>query len=289
MSVPFDSVPAWTTVGQEDDMGGKQTRQWRAIFVSDLHLGTHACQAENFLAFLRGHDADAIYLVGDIVDFWRMARRTYWTQAHNDVVQKLLRKARKGTRIVLVPGNHDEAFDDFLGWRFGNIDVKSEAVHETASGLRLLVMHGDQFDGVVYYARSLVWLGDLSYAIAMWVSGPVTAIRSRLGLRHWSLAAYLKKNFKQAVDFIDRFEKALASEAERRGFDGIVCGHIHHAADKTIGGIYYLNCGDWVESCTALAEDREGRIWLLWWTDQSLEIKLPPLTEADSCGVAIAA
>ena len=272
-------------------MSGEQARHWRAIFVSDLHLGTPACRAERFLEFLRNHDAETIYLVGDIVDFWRMSKRTYWAQAHNDVVQKLLRKARKGTRIVLLPGNHDEALDQFLGWQFGNIEVRAEAVHETVDARRILVMHGDQFDGIVCYARSLVWLGDMSYEVVMWGSGLVSALRSRLGLSHWSLAAYLKQNFKQAVDFINRFEKALAGEAERRGFDGVICGHIHHAADKTIGEVRYLNCGDWVENCTALAEDREGRIWLLRWADQARarEVELPPGAEAAGRGVAIAA
>lgn len=270
-------------------MSDEQPRQWRAIFVSDLHLGTHACQAEKFLGFLRENDAETIYLVGDIVDFWRMRRRTHWAQAHNDVVQKLLRKARKGTQVILLPGNHDEAFDEFLGWHFGNIQLKAEAVHETADGQRLLVMHGDQFDGVVYYARSLVWLGDLSYAVVMWSSGLIAAIRSRFGLCHWSLAAYLKANFKQAVDFIDRFEKALSGEAQRRGFDGIVCGHVHHAADKLVGTVRYLNCGDWVESCTALAEDADGRIWLLRRPAEANEVQLSPVTEVAGNRHAVAA
>jgi UDP-2,3-diacylglucosamine pyrophosphatase LpxH len=263
--------------------------QWRTIFVSDLHLGTHSCQAKDFLEFLRKNEAETIYLVGDIVDFWRIRHRPYWTQEQNDILQKILRQGRKGTRIVLLPGNHDEAFDAFTGWRFGNIEVRSEAVHETADGRRLLVIHGDHFDGVVYYARSLLWLGNWSYAIAMWITGPFTAIRFQLGVCRWSLAAHLKQNFKQAVNLIARFETALSSEAERRGLDGVICGHIHHAADKMIDGLRYLNCGDWVGSRTALAEDREGRICLLRWANRSVDSKSPPKIETTSSEVAIAA
>lgn len=235
-------------------------RRWRTIFISDVHLGTRGCRAKELLDFLRHNDAETIYLVGDIVDFWRLKHRVFWAHDHNDVVQKLLRKARKGTRVVFVPGNHDEAMDQFWDWHFGNIEVLQETTHTTADGRQLLVIHGDQFDGVVRYARWLVMFGDMSYIMAIWSNRAVNAIRSRLGLEHWSLAGYLKEHFKHIVEFIDRFENAVCEEASRRGFDGVVCGHIHHAANKHINGLHYLNCGDWVESCTALVEDHDGNI-----------------------------
>lgn len=241
-----------------------QPMHWRSLFLSDIHLGTRACRAPELLEFIRRNDAETIYLVGDLVDFWRM-RRANWSQEHNDVIQKLLRKARKGTRIIVVPGNHDEAFDAYCGLTFGNVEIRSEAVHQTADGVRLIVMHGDEFDGVVHYARWFAALGDASYVAAIAANGIVNRVRQYIGLGHWSLAVYMKRNIKQAVAFIDRFERALASAAQRRGFDGVVCGHIHHAADKTIDGVRYLNCGDWVEGCTALAEDHDGRFHLLRW------------------------
>jgi UDP-2,3-diacylglucosamine pyrophosphatase LpxH len=288
MTVPSVMVDV-RTAERRGNLESTPPFQWRTIFVSDLHLGTQGCQANDFLEFLRQNDAETIYLVGDIVDFWRIRHRPYWTQEQNDILQKILRKGRKGTQIVLLPGNHDEAFDAFIGCSFGNIEVRSEAVHETADGRRLLVVHGDHFDGVVYYARSLLWLGNWSTTIAMWITGPFTAIRFRLGVSRWSLAAHLKQNFKQATNLIARFEKTLSSEAERRGLDGVICGHIHHADDKMINGLRYLNCGDWVSSRTALAEDSAGRICLLRWANRSIDSTSLPEIETTSSEVAIAA
>ncbi|MGE0626735.1 MAG: UDP-2,3-diacylglucosamine diphosphatase [Hyphomicrobiaceae bacterium] len=244
-------------------MIGTTQPEYRAIFISDLHLGTRSCRADAILDFLRDYDADTIYLVGDVVDFWRLRHAPFWPQQHNDVIQKLLRKVRKGSRLVFIPGNHDEALGGYCGAQFGGIEVMSETVHETADGRRLLILHGDAFDGMVNCGRWLSVLGDRSYKLALWSNRLVNRARHLAGFGEWSLAAFLKQHVKQAVKFIERFEHAVSAEAQRRGFDGVVCGHVHHAADKTVNGIAYLNCGDWVESCTALVEDRQGRVHLV--------------------------
>jgi len=251
--------------GSEADDDGPDITRHRAIFLSDIHLGTRASQAGELLEFLKHNDADTIYLVGDIVDFWRVKRGPVWPQAHNDVLQKLMRKVRKGSRLVYIPGNHDEGLRDYAGSHFGGIEIVRQCVHETAEGQRLLVMHGDEFDVVVRYARWLALLGDHGYELALWTNRPLNWVRRHLGLGYWSLSGYLKLRVKQAVNFIGEFEVALASEARRAGADGIVCGHIHHAADRMIDGIRYLNCGDWVESCTALVESPSGEVRLVRW------------------------
>lgn len=235
------------------------------MFLSDFHLGTKGCQAEMLLDFLRAHDADTIYLVGDIVDGWRLRKGWYWPQSHNDVVQKLMRKARKGARIVYIAGNHDEFLRDFLGLNLGNIEFADEAIHVTATGRRLLVMHGDRLDVVMAHAKWLAYLGDWAYETALALSAYVSLVRRRLGLTYWSLSAWAKLKVKQAVGFIGRFEELLCIEARKHDVDGVVCGHIHHAADREIDGMRYLNCGDWVESCTAILEHRDGRIELVRW------------------------
>jgi len=241
--------------------------KYRALFVSDLHLGTRSSQAEAFLDFLRHHEADVLYLVGDIIDFWRVKRGPVWLQSHNDVLQKLLRKVRKGTRIVFIPGNHDEALRDYCGMWFGGIEIHHDIIHTAADGRRYLVMHGDEFDVVVRYAKWLAFLGDRSYEFALWCNYPLNWVRRRFGFGYWSLSSYLKLRVKTAVNFIGEFEHALAEEAKRRDVQGVICGHIHHAADRPIAGVRYLNCGDWVESCTALAEDENGQIHLIRWHD----------------------
>jgi UDP-2,3-diacylglucosamine pyrophosphatase LpxH len=240
-------------------------RQFRAIFVSDLHLGARSSQAEAFIDFLRHHDAGTIYLVGDIVDFWSMKRSPSWQQSHNDVLQKLLRKARKGARIVFIPGNHDEAVRGYCGMTFGAIEIRHNAVHVTADGRRFLVIHGDEFDVSARYSKWFRMLGDRSYEFAQWCDGPLNRVRRWLGRDRWSLLTFLKLNMKSAVRFIDQFERAVAAEAKRRYLDGVICGHVHHLADRTIDGVRYLNCGDWMESCTAIAEDNEGQLHLIRW------------------------
>ena len=239
----------------------------RTVFISDVHLGTPGCQAEALLDFLRCVECETLYLVGDIVDGWQLMRRWYWPQAHNDVVQKVLRKARKGTRVVLVPGNHDEFARRYLGHSFGGIEVVEDAVHQTADGRRFWVMHGDLFDGVVQCAPWLAHIGDSLYTLALRLNRALNSARARLGLPYWSLSRYLKLKVKRAVSFIGDFEMAVIREAKRRGVDGVVCGHIHHAELRTVDGLTYANDGDWVESLTALVEHGDGRLEVIEWSE----------------------
>jgi UDP-2,3-diacylglucosamine pyrophosphatase LpxH len=237
----------------------------RTIWISDVHLGTSGCQAAYLLDFLRHNECDTLYLVGDIIDGWQLRRGWYWNQSHNDVVQKVLRKARKGTRVIFVPGNHDEFARQFIGLSFGDIEVADESVHVTADGRRLLVIHGDRFDGVIQHARWLAFVGDALYTVSLRLNHWFNRARSRLGLQYWSLSQYLKHRVKNAVSFISDFEQALAREARRRGLDGVVCGHIHKAEIREIDGVLYCNDGDWVESLTALAEADDGSLRLITW------------------------
>jgi UDP-2,3-diacylglucosamine pyrophosphatase LpxH len=241
----------------------------RALFISDIHLGTRTAQAAPLLAFLRTCEADTIYLVGDIIDFWRVRRGPYWPQSHNDVLQKLMRRVRKGTRLVYIPGNHDEALRDYCGTAFGGIEIVRDAIHSTATGRTYLVTHGDDFDIVVRTARWLALLGDRGYELALWLNTPLNWVRRHCGFGYWSLSAYLKYRVKKAVAFIGAFEEAVANEARRRGVEGVICGHIHHAADHTLHGVHYLNCGDWVESCTALVETMDGELRILKWSQSA--------------------
>lgn len=246
-------------------------RSYRTLFISDVHLGTRASQADMLLEFLKYNDADTIYLVGDILDFWRIKRGAVWPQSHNDVLQKLLRKVRKGARIIYIPGNHDEGLRDYCGMHFGGIEIARQAVHVMADGRRFIVLHGDEYDVVVRYARWLAFLGDRGYELALWSNWPLNFVRRRLGLGYWSLSAYLKHRVKTAVSFIGAFETNLAEEARRHEVDGVICGHIHHAADRMIGDVHYLNTGDWVESCTAIGETHTGEIELIRWLDVARE------------------
>ena len=243
------------------------THHLRTLFISDVHLGSRGAQAERLLDFLRWHDADTIYLVGDIIDGWKMKNGWYWPQSHNDVVQKLLRKARKGSRIIYVPGNHDEFLRGYYGTHFGGIEVAETAIHTGVDGRRYLVIHGDHFDLVVTQARWLALLGDKAYDAAIVLNRWFNAIRRMLRLPYWSLSQWAKHKVKNAVNFIGAFETTLAAEAQRHNADGVICGHIHHAAIHDKFGVRYINCGDWVESCTAIAEHEDGRIEIITWTD----------------------
>lgn len=254
--------------------------QLRALFISDVHLGTRTAQAERLLDLLRHCEADVIYLVGDIIDFWKVRRGPHWPQAHNDVLQKLMRKVRKGARLVLVPGNHDEALRDYAGMQFGGIEVHRDIVHTTGRGQRYIVMHGDEFDMVVRTAKWLALLGDRGYEFALWLNHPLNWVRRHFGLGYWSLSAYLKYRVKKAVAFIGAFEEAVAAEARRRGADGVICGHIHHASDRQFLGTHYLNCGDWVESCTAVIETRDGELRVIQWAEIGREHAAVPRTQS---------
>src|SRR5882757_9147664 len=220
-----------------------QPARHRTIFLSDIHLGTRGCQAELLLDFLKRNESEHLYLVGDIVDGWRLKRWWYWPQAHNDVVQKILRKARKGTNVIYIPGNHDEAARQYCQLTFGDVRVEEEAIHVQPDGKKLLIIHGDQFDGIVRYAKWLAILGDWAYNTALRINTAFNWARRKLGLSYWSLSAYLKHKVKNAVQFVANYERAVANEARRRGVDGVVCGHIHHAEIRDIDGILYCNDG----------------------------------------------
>jgi len=240
-------------------------RRVRTIFISDIHLGTPGCQALALLDFLRQYPCEQLYLVGDIVDGWQLRKRWYWPQPHNDVVQKLLRAARKGCRVVYVPGNHDEFARQFTGLHFGGIEVAREAEHTTANGRRLWIIHGDEFDAVVQCAKWLAYVGDSLYEWSLRLNRHLNRVRGRLGLPYWSLSAYLKHKVKKALNYVTDFERAVAHEARRRGYQGVVCGHIHRAEMRLIEGVLYCNDGDWVESRSALIEHLDGTLELMHW------------------------
>jgi UDP-2,3-diacylglucosamine pyrophosphatase LpxH len=252
-----------------------ETDSVRAIWISDIHLGTPGCQAHALLEFLKQYECKSLYLVGDIIDGWQLRRSWYWPQSHNDVVQKILRKARKGTRVVFVPGNHDEFARRYVLHNFGGVDIVDDCVHETADGRRLWVTHGDLFDGVIQCAKWLAYAGDMAYEFTLKTNRYLNLLRGRLGLPYWSLSRYLKFKVKRAVSYVCAFEEAVAKEARLRGLDGVVCGHIHHAEMRTIDGILYCNDGDWVESLTALVEHHDGRLEIIDWSSRLDETHSP--------------
>lgn len=245
-------------------MATEETR-YRTLFLSDLHLGTKGCQAELLLDFLKCHDAETIYLVGDIVDGWRLRSGWYWPQSHNDIVQKLLRKVRKGARMIYIPGNHDDFAREYVGYSLGGVEIMREALHVTADGRRLVITHGDEFDIVVRHARWLAFLGGWAYEVALRANTVFNIVRRRLGFPYWSFSAWAKLKVKNAVNFIGSFEQALVDYARRNEAQGVVCGHIHHAAIRTIDGLTYVNTGDFVESCSAVVEHVDGRLEIIRW------------------------
>ncbi len=242
--------------------------RYRSIWISDVHLGFRGCRADFLLDFLRNTECEYLYLVGDIIDVWEMKNRMFWPQEHNNVVRTILGKAKHDTKVIYIPGNHDEVLRDFVGMEFGNVSIQKDAIHVTAAGKRLLVLHGDEFDSVVQVSRWLAMLGNRVYDWLLYLNRWVNVFRRKLGFPYWSLAAYLKHKVKNAVQFISDFEQAVARETERRGVDGVVCGHIHHAEITTHNDILYCNDGDWVESCTALVERHDGTLELINWTER---------------------
>lgn len=242
-------------------------KNYKTIFISDIHLGSKACQAELLLDFLKHNDSEKLYLVGDIVDGWRLKRKWYWPQSHNDVVQKILRKARKGSEIIYVPGNHDEGLRRYVGTHFGGIEVRPTDIYEAVNGDKYLVLHGDSFDNVMLYARWLASIGDHAYDLVLRLNTVFNGLRRLMGLRYWSLSAFLKIKVKNAVQFISEFERVLVQEAQKAGVQGVICGHIHHAQMKRYGDVIYMNDGDWVESCTALVEHFDGTWEIVFWAD----------------------
>jgi UDP-2,3-diacylglucosamine pyrophosphatase LpxH len=244
------------------DKSPEGPRRYRAGWISDAHLGTRGCNATALLNFLRENDFETLYIVGDLIDIWSLRRGIYWPQQHNDVIQKILRKSRKGTHVMYIPGNHDELVADFCG-AYGNIDIKQRAIHVTASGERILVIHGHELDTVVQNVRWLAFAGDLGYQFLLSLNPLINFVRRRFGLGYWSLSAYAKRRVKDAVSFIGKFEAAVAHYAKRDHVDAVLCGHIHSAAIREFGNVTYYNCGDWVESCTALVEGDDGILSML--------------------------
>jgi UDP-2,3-diacylglucosamine pyrophosphatase LpxH len=244
----------------------------RSVFVSDVHLGTRACQADRLLDFLREHPSEFLYLVGDIIDFWAMSRSVQWARSHNTVVQKVLRRARHGCEVIFVPGNHDEALREYGGIAFGDIRVEQEWVHQAADGKRYWLVHGDEFDQVTRHHRWVAVLGDVAYNVLVGINLWLSRLRRLLRRSgYWSLAGYAKAKVKKAVNFIFDFEDAIAHATRARKLDGVICGHIHWAADRDIEGVRYLNCGDWVDSCSAIVEHTDGRMEIVRWHDRALK------------------
>ena len=245
-----------------------ERRNYRTVWISDVHLGTRGCNAAMLIDFLDHVDSETMYLVGDIIDGWRLKKKLYWPDAHNDIVWRILKRAKRGTRIVYIPGNHDEMFRQFAGLHFGGVEIQHQAIHETADGRRLLVLHGDEFDAVMLSHKWLAHLGDAAYEFTMLLNRSVNAWRRAFNMPYWSLSKHAKQKVKNAVEFISNFEHIVAREAGARGVDGVIAGHIHTADIRNLDGVDYYNDGDWVESCTALVEHHDGRMELLHWADE---------------------
>ncbi|MCB2063566.1 MAG: UDP-2,3-diacylglucosamine diphosphatase [Novosphingobium sp.] len=277
IDVDVGKVPDWLNL--PEPRGFRPKRKYRTVWISDIHLGTRGCNAAMLVDFLRSIECETLYLVGDIVDGWRLRKGWFWPDEHNEVVRRVLKMAHRGTRVVFIAGNHDEVLRDYAGMTFGGVELALEAVHRTADGRRLLVTHGDGFDGVVLYARWLAFLGDMAYELLLRANIAFNAIRRKFHLPYWSLSAYMKKRVKNAVQFICNFEEAVAREAMSRGMDGVVCGHIHCAEIRQFGGITYYNDGDWVESCTALVEDAQGQMAIVDWIEETAVAHASPSFE----------
>lgn len=262
----------------------KSMPQVRSIFLSDIHLGTRGCQADSLLAFLRHHDSDNIFLLGDIIDFWSMSRGVHWNTQQNTFVQKILRRARKGVKVIYVPGNHDEALREHCGIKFGEIELCHEYIYAALDGKRYLMIHGDEYDQVTRHHRWVAILGDVAYNTLVRLNGWLSRLRRRLGISgYWSLAGYAKRKVKTAVSFIFDFEDSVVRGIREKGVDGIICGHIHAAAIKQIQGVAYINCGDWVDSCTAIIEHHDGRMELVDWREKEpLFASKPAMPDPDA-------
>jgi UDP-2,3-diacylglucosamine pyrophosphatase LpxH len=263
----------------------RPVRKFRTVWISDLHLGTKACNAELLLNFYRHMECEKLYLVGDIVDGWKIKRGWFWTQAFSDVIQKTLRLARKGTQVIYIPGNHDEFLRDYTEMNFGNILIKERDIHETADGRRLLIMHGDEFDSVMRYAPWLAYIGDKAYELSLRANIIFNRFRAALGFPYWSLSAHLKHKVKKAIETMSDFRNFLVDIAVKHQADGIICGHIHHAEIVDLGKVTYYNTGDWVESCTALVEYHDGKMEILYWAQEVEKNKSLGLIEAPKASI----
>ncbi len=259
------------------ERNGHSPLKVRSVFISDIHLGFKGCSADLLLDYLHHVEMDYLFLVGDIVDVWSMKKTMYWPQAHINVLRTILGKAKRGTKVIFVPGNHDEVFRDFDGAVFGNLEIHREYIHIGAGGRRMLLLHGDEFDSVVKCSPWLAKLGSTLYDVLLAINPYINWVRRKFKLPHWSLSAYLKSKAKKAVQYIGSFEDAVALAARKRGVDTVVCGHIHRAEIREIDGILYCNDGDWVESCSALVEDMNGQLRLIDWPKLREELTVQPL------------
>jgi UDP-2,3-diacylglucosamine pyrophosphatase LpxH len=257
------TVPPWLHLPEPRSF--RAPSKHRTVWISDIHLGTRGCNAEMLVDFLKSIQCETLYLVGDIIDGWKLRKGWYWPAAHNEVVRRILKMAHRGTRVVYIVGNHDEMLRDYAGMNLGGVEIVDDIVHHCADGRKLLVTHGDAFDTVVLYARWLAFLGDQAYSLLLRLNVVLNRARRWLNLPYWSLSAYLKRRVKNAVEFVSDFEEAVARAATERGLDGVVCGHIHTAEIRMIGDVTYYNDGDWVESCTALVEDTDGSFRIIDW------------------------
>lgn len=264
-----------------------QPKRYRTIWISDTHLGSRGCKADYLSEFLKHHDCETLIMVGDIIDGWRMRKKVFWPQAHTNVIRRILTRAKRGTKVIYITGNHDDMLRRYSGIQFGNIDLVDEYTHITADGRKLWCIHGDQFDGVIQCHRWIAFFGDFLYETMLHVNRWFNQLRHRFGFGYWSLSAYLKGKVKRAVNFISQFEEAVAKEAEHKQMDGVICGHIHHAEIRQISEqVTYYNCGDWVESCTALVEDFDGNIEQICWVKLGHETVQTPVENTESSLVA---
>ncbi|MCG7874668.1 MAG: UDP-2,3-diacylglucosamine diphosphatase [Candidatus Thiodiazotropha lotti] len=246
--------------------------KYKSLFLSDTHLGLRAARTEYLLDFLKHTESENLYLVGDILDFWKMRSGWFWPSINNEIINLVINKAKQGTRVIYVPGNHDELLRDYLNFHFSGIEIHKEIIHKTEDDRQFLVLHGDEFDGVVMNNKWLAHLGSDAYDLLLWLNRWFNVARRRLGFGYWSLSAYLKHQVKEAVKYIGNFEQAVIQAARERQLDGVICGHIHHAVISDLDGLTYANCGDWVESCTALAEEADGSLKLIHWVDESMQL-----------------
>lgn len=242
------------------------TITYRTIWISDLHLGSTQCQADVLLDFLKYNESETLYLVGDIIDFWSLSKKMYWPADHNTVIQKILRKARHGTQVIYIPGNHDENVREYDNYVFGDITVKKNDVHTTATGKKFLIVHGDEYDTIAQCHQWIAKIGNDGYDFLLWVNRIIRIVRKRLNIQsNFSLAAYVKFKVKNAVQFISDYEESIVNTLKDKNLDGVICGHIHHAEIKDMGGFLYINTGDFVESCSAIVEHNDGTIELIKW------------------------
>ena len=265
--LPIHPFPEWmnTPACEEPPPHCTQHRHHRSIWISDVHLGTSSAKAERLCDFLKYNSCDTLYLVGDIIDGWRMKKRAYWPQEHINVIRRILTRSKRGTKIIYITGNHDEFLRRYSGMSFGNIHLVDEYIHHSPNGKRYWVVHGDAFDAIVFNKKWLVVIGDIAYDSMLKVNVWFNRARSVLGMENWSLSSYLKNKVRKAFSIISNYETTLTHECMKRELQGVICGHIHHPELKEINGIQYANCGDWVESCSALVEDKQGHLKIVQW------------------------